>query len=124
MNLFRSGFYSISIFISLLMAQPALAEINSVDNNKLSEVDGQFLITGLVGAYVLKEIIVGEIIGEAVSVSEDVMAKANLFDAVRPNNDTGPIGTYLKLEVVGELLTGGADTKNLIQQLRDHYNNF
>jgi len=61
-----------------------------VDDNKLSEVDGQLLITGLVGTYVLKEIIVGG----TVSVSEDVMAKADLFDAVRPNNDTGPIGTY------------------------------
>jgi len=86
MNLFRSGLYSVSIFICLLMAQPALAEISSVDDNKLSEVDGQFLITGLVGTYVLKEIIVGEVLGEILSIEEDFRIKLNLFDAFRPFN--------------------------------------
>jgi len=42
---------------------------------------------GLVAAYVTKEVIVGEILGEVLSIEEDFRTRLNLIDAFRPGND-------------------------------------
>ena len=128
MNFSKSGLLTAGLLISLIPSQHALAEINLMNDSELSKVEGQFLISGLLGAYVAKEIIIGEIIGEAISISEDAATKANLIDAFRPNNDSGPLVTALKIkagaELAEEILSGGADTKNRLLQLENIRNSF
>ena len=128
MNFSKSGLLTAGLLISLIPSQHAIAEINLLNDSELSKVEGQFLISGLLGAYVAKEIIIGEIIGEAISISEDAATKANLIDAFRPNNDSGPLVTALKIkagaELAEEILSGGADTKNRLLQLENIRNSF
>ena len=131
LKLFKAKSVAGALIASLMFfgAASASAEIKSIDDQSLQEVEGQFLLTAavLLPAYIAKEVIVGEILGEVLSIEEDVRIRLNLIDAFGP--DLVPnrvLLAYVAKEVVvgeilGEILSTEEDIRiglNLIDAFR------